>query len=65
MNILLKERGEGGTINSIEVPRDIVQDFTAKMVCVGFDVEALYPSMAYKEVARLVEEAVNKSNINW
>ena len=65
MNILLKERGEGGTIDSREVPRDVVQDFTAKMVCVGFDVEALYPSMDYKEVARLVEEAVNKSNINW
>ena len=35
------------------------------MICVGFDVEALYPSLDCKEVARLIEKAVMESKIIW
>ena len=43
----------------------MVQDFGDFMKCVGFDVEALYPSLNGEEVAKLLEEEVMRSSIRW
>ena len=52
-------------ISSKEVPRDMLQAVEETLVIVGCDVEQLYPSMKKEQVARIMEEAIRKTDIKW
>ena len=63
-------RMEKGELRSQDVGNKHVQDYGSKMVIVGSDVEALYPSLEAFEVAEIVYQAVLESkvkfdNIDW
>ena len=42
-----------------------IQNFEVKMVIIGCDVEALYPSLEIDECCKVVEEEVMRSTITW
>ena len=48
-----------------EVLKEHIQDMEEKMILVGCDVEALYPSLDLKECGRIVEEEVMRTSIQW
>ena len=60
-----KTRRGRNLISSKDVPLGAVQDKTEKMVTVGSDVEALYPSLDDMEVANIVYKAIMDSEIEF
>ena len=52
-------------VSSVEVLPEDLQDFSLPMVVIGSDVEALYPSLDSKRVARMVSEAIMMSKVTW
>jgi hypothetical protein len=52
-------------ISSQEVLPEDLQDFSLPIVIVGSDVEALYPNLSAERVAKLIYEAIIKSEVEW
>ena len=50
---------------SYDMNAEDIQDQESKMVIIGCDVEALYPSLEVNECGRIVEEEVMRSSIKW
>ena len=48
-----------------EVLQEHIQNMEEKMILVGCDVEALYPSLDLKECGKIVEEEVMRTSIQW
>ena len=57
--------GNEETLDSNEVRPEMVQDFGAPMEIIGFDVDALYPSLDWESTEEVVREAVLNSDIVW
>ena len=60
--MLFSERGE---LRSKDVENKYVQDSESKLIIVGSDVEALYPSLEAIEVAEIVYQAVLESKVKF
>ena len=56
---------EDRLIRSTQVPEDLLHAVEKPIVITGCDVEQLYPSMDKKQVAKLMEEAVMMSSVQW
>ena len=52
-------------LDSMEVDRKLVQDKSKRMVMVGADVEALYPSLSDVEVAEIVYQAIIETDVGF
>ena len=48
-----------------EVLQEDIQNFVEKMVIIGSDVEALYPSLDSVKCGKIVEEEVLRTKMKW
>ena len=61
----LAKGSKDGKVRSWQVDQDQIQDFTRPIMVMGCDAEQLYPSLEMGIAAKLVEEAIMKSDIKW
>ena len=61
----LAEKSPDGKVRGWKVPKDLLHDYTTALMIVGCDVEQLYPSMEMKLAAKLIEEAILNSEVEW
>ena len=52
-------------LDSTEVRPEMIQDFGTSMEIIGFDVDALYPSLDWESTEEVIREAVMNSDIIW
>lgn len=52
-------------ISSVDALPEDIQDYSIPFVIIGSDVESLYPSLDIDKVAKLVYEAILKSEMKW
>ena len=62
---ILEEVPEGGWVNSNDVSQEMIQDFSKPLEIIGWDVNALYPSLDWETTEGVIREAVMESNIKW
>ena len=62
---ILKATPEGGWVDSKEVSQEMIQDFSKPLEVIGWDVNALYPSLDWETTERVVKDAVLNSSIKW
>ena len=60
-----KGKGDEEPLRSRDALPEDIQNFEVKMVIIGSDVEALYPSLEIDECCKVVEEEVMRSTITW
>ena len=56
---------EGELLDSNEVRNEMIQDYGAPMEIIGFDVNALYPSLDWENTERVIKESIMDSEIRW
>ena len=56
---------EGEFLDSNEVKNEMIQDYGAPMEIIGFDVNALYPSLDWGNTEKIIWESIMDSNIQW
>ena len=52
-------------VSSMDVPNDLVQDRSKKLVIIGTDVKSLYPNLTWASAGEEVFQAVLNSDIEW
>ena len=60
-----KEEVRAGSNKASTAPPEVIQAIDERVVIVGMDVEALYPSLLVKEIKKLVYEGVMESSLSW
>ena len=56
---------DGEFLDSMEVRKEMIQDFGAPMEVIGFDVDALYPSLDWGNTGKVIKDSIMNSNIEW
>ena len=62
---MMSNLGEGEMLDSREVQTEMIQDYGAPMEIIGFDVDALYPSLDWENTERVIKDAIVESSIKW
>ena len=56
---------EGEFLDSKEVRNEMIQDYGAPMELIGFDVNALYPSLDWGNTEKVIRQSIIESGIEW
>ena len=62
---LTEKLEDGEFLDSMEVRNEMIQDFGAPMEVIGFDVDALYPSLDWGNTEKVIRDSIMDSNIKW